>query len=112
MLRFEINFRTFERVRFASVLLLEVSNAQGPVSTYCRMCSLRFDIEENTIIEAFLRFRIASVNCVNYFGNIAKSWCTSMNLNKYYGYVYVSADNGKSKYELSKISEPNEITSL
>ncbi len=35
-----------------------------------------------------------------------------MNLNKYYGYVYVSADNVKSKYELSKVSEPNEITSL
>jgi hypothetical protein len=35
-------------------------------------------------------------NCVKYFGNIAKSWCTSMNLNKYYGYVYVSADNVKS----------------
>ncbi len=25
------------------------------------MCSLRFDIEENTIIEAFVRFRFASV---------------------------------------------------
>ena len=35
-----------------------------------------------------------------------------MNLNKYYGYVYVSADNVKSKYELSNVSEPNEITSL
>ena len=35
-----------------------------------------------------------------------------MNLNKYYGYVYVSADNVNSKYELSKVSEPNEITSL
>ena len=35
-----------------------------------------------------------------------------MNLNKYYGYVYVSADNVKSKYELSMVSEPNEITSL
>jgi hypothetical protein len=28
---------------------------------YYRRCSLRFDIEENTIIEAFLRFRFASV---------------------------------------------------
>jgi hypothetical protein len=27
----------------------------------CRTCSLRFDIEENTIIEAFVRFRFASV---------------------------------------------------
>jgi hypothetical protein len=35
-----------------------------------------------------------------------------MNLNKYYGYVYVSADNVNSKYELSKVSEPNKITSL
>ena len=35
-----------------------------------------------------------------------------MNLNKYYGYVYVSADNVKSKYELSKVPEPKEITSL
>ncbi len=35
-----------------------------------------------------------------------------MNLNKYYGYVYVNADNVKSKYELSKVPEPNEITSL
>ena len=35
-----------------------------------------------------------------------------MILNKYYGYVYVSADNSKSKYELSNVSEPNEITSL
>ena len=35
-----------------------------------------------------------------------------MNLNKYYGYVYVSADNVKSKYKLSKVSGPNEITSL
>ncbi len=35
-----------------------------------------------------------------------------MNLNKYYGYVYVSADIVKSKYELSKVSEPNEITSI
>jgi hypothetical protein len=34
----------------------------------------------------------------------------SINLNKYYGYVYVTADNVKSKYELSKVSEPNEIT--
>ncbi len=25
------------------------------------MCSLRFDVEENTIIEAFIRFRFASV---------------------------------------------------
>jgi hypothetical protein len=32
-----------------------------------------------------------------------------MNLNKYYGYVFVSADNGKSKYELLKVSEPNEM---
>ncbi len=30
-----------------------------------------------------------------------------MNLNKYYGYVYVSAVNAKSKYELLKVSEPN-----
>ncbi len=51
-------------------------------------------------------------NCVNCFGNIVKSWCTSMILNKCYGYVFVSADNVKSKYELSKVSEPNEITSL
>jgi hypothetical protein len=51
-------------------------------------------------------------SCVNYFGNIVKSWCTSMNPNKYYGYVYVSADNVNSKYELSKVSEPNEFTSL
>ncbi len=79
---------------------------------FYRRCSLRFDIEENSIIEAFVRFRFASVNCVDYFGNIVKSWCTSMNLNKYYGYVYVSADNVKSKYELSKVSEPNEVTSL
>ena len=35
-----------------------------------------------------------------------------MNLNNYYGYVYVSADNVKSKYEFLKVSEPNEITSL
>ncbi len=28
---------------------------------YYRRCSLRFDIEENNIIEAFLRFRFASV---------------------------------------------------
>ncbi len=35
-----------------------------------------------------------------------------MNLNKYYGYVYVSADNMKSTYELLKVSEPIEITSL
>ena len=35
-----------------------------------------------------------------------------MSLNKYYGFVYVIADNVKSKYELSKVSEPNEITSL
>ncbi len=35
-----------------------------------------------------------------------------MNLNKYYGHVYVSADNVKSKYEFLKVSEPNEITSL
>ncbi len=28
---------------------------------YYRRCSLRFDIEENTIIEAFVRFRFASV---------------------------------------------------
>ena len=76
------------------------------------MCSIRFDMEENTIIEASVRFRYASVNCVNYFGNIVKSFCTNMNLNKYYGYVYVSADNVKSKYELSKVSEPNEITYL
>jgi hypothetical protein len=41
-------------------------------------------------------------NCVNYYGNIVKSCCTSMNLNKYYGYVYVSADNVKSKYEIIK----------
>jgi hypothetical protein len=35
------------------------------------MCSLRFDIEENTFIEAFVRFRFASVaitsfNSINY----------------------------------------------
>jgi len=35
-----------------------------------------------------------------------------MNLKIYYGYIYVTADNVKSKYELSKVSEPNEITSL
>jgi hypothetical protein len=35
-----------------------------------------------------------------------------MKLNKYYGFVYVSADIVKSKYELSKVSEPNEISSL
>ncbi len=35
-----------------------------------------------------------------------------MNLKKYYGYIYVTADNVKSKYELSNLSEPNEITSL
>ncbi len=32
-----------------------------------------------------------------------------MNLNKYYGYVYVSADNVNSKYELSKVSEPKNL---
>ncbi len=46
------------------------------------------------------------------FGNVVKSCCTSMILKKYYGYIYVTADNVKSKYELSKVSEPNEITSL
>jgi hypothetical protein len=51
-------------------------------------------------------------SCVNYFGKIVKFWCTTMNLNKYYGHVYVSADNVKSKYEFLKVSEPNEITSL
>jgi hypothetical protein len=35
-----------------------------------------------------------------------------MNLNKYYGHVYVSADNVKSKYDFLKVSEPNEITSV
>jgi hypothetical protein len=35
---------------------------------YCRSCSLRFDIEENTIIEAFVRFRFASVAITTYVG--------------------------------------------
>jgi hypothetical protein len=89
-LRFENNLLIIEGVRFASI------------SKKTPLPKLSF---------AFVRFRFASVNCVNYFGSIVKPWCTSMNLNKYY-YVYVSADNVKSKYELSKVSEPNEITSL
>ena len=32
-----------------------------------------------------------------------------MNLNKFYGHVYVSADNVKSKYDLSKVPEPKKL---
>jgi hypothetical protein len=53
-LRFENNLRTDGRVRFA----------------YYRRCSLRFDIEENTIIEAFVRFRFASVAITNPLFNL------------------------------------------
>jgi hypothetical protein len=35
------------------------------------MCSLRFDIEENTIIEAFVRFRFASVAITSYHSHTA-----------------------------------------
>ena len=36
-----------------------------------------------------------------------KSSCTSRNLYKYSGHVYLSAQNGKSKYKLSNVSKPN-----
>jgi hypothetical protein len=43
------------------VLLSSVFASLQKKFSYYRRCSLRFDIEENTIIEAFVRFRFASV---------------------------------------------------
>jgi hypothetical protein len=77
-LRFENNFLTvghvrfrlensclaIERVRFASKIICVLSNVFASFwkyFAYYRRCSLRFDIEENTTIEAFVRLRFASV---------------------------------------------------
>jgi hypothetical protein len=82
-LRFENNFLTIghvrfllenscvaiERVRFDSKIICVLSNVFASFRkyfAYCRRCSLRFDIEENTIIEAFVRFRFASVAITKY----------------------------------------------
>ncbi len=63
-LRFENNLLNVGRVRFALKTVFLLSNVFASLRKYFlfyRMCSLRFDIEENTIIEAFVRFRFASV---------------------------------------------------
>jgi hypothetical protein len=64
LLCFEINFRTIERVRFASSFKFFNINMYALLwnefSNY-RTCSLRFDIEENIIFEAFASLRFASL---------------------------------------------------
>ena len=58
------SFLSIERVRFASQITFVISNVFASLRKQFanqRRCSLRFDIEENTIIEAFVRFRFASV---------------------------------------------------
>ncbi len=61
---FENNLLTDGRVRFASKIIFVLSNVFASFRkyfAYYRRCSLRFDIEENTIIEVFVRFRFARV---------------------------------------------------
>ncbi len=87
-LRFENNFLTvghvrfrlensclgIESVRFASKIICVLSNVFASFRkeyAYYRRCSLRFDIEENTTIEAFVRFRFASVAITS---QILKVW--------------------------------------
>jgi hypothetical protein len=55
--RLENSYLAIERVRFASKIIFVLSNR----------CSLRFDIEENTNIEAFVRFRFDSVAITNQY---------------------------------------------
>jgi hypothetical protein len=62
--RFENSCLAIEFVRFASKIIFVLSNVFASfrkLFAYYRRCSLRFDIEENTIIEAFVRFSFASV---------------------------------------------------
>ena len=62
--RFKNSFLAIERVRFASKINFVLTNVFASFRkwlAYCQRCSLRFDIEENTIIEAFVCFRFASV---------------------------------------------------
>jgi hypothetical protein len=71
--RFENSFFAIERVCFASKITFVLSNVFASFRkniAYYRWCSLRFDIEENTIIEAFVRFRFASVAITNLNFNI------------------------------------------
>jgi hypothetical protein len=55
-LRFEINFQTIDRVRFASIFkffsINMFASLRNKFSNY-RTCSLRFDIKKNIIFEAF-----------------------------------------------------------
>jgi hypothetical protein len=57
---FENDFLTVERVHFALKIIFFLSTVFASLRKqffYYRTCSLRFHIEENTIIEAYLRFR-------------------------------------------------------
>jgi hypothetical protein len=64
--RFENICLAIERVRFASKIIFFLYimcslRFENNFLTIEGRCSLRFDIEENTIIEPFIRFRFASV---------------------------------------------------
>ncbi len=69
-LRFENNFLTIEGVRFASIStfsLWQVEQAEvSGTFSYYRICSLHFDIEENTIIEVYVCFSF-SYRCHYYY---------------------------------------------
>jgi hypothetical protein len=55
------------------------------------MCSLRFDIEENTIIEAFVRFRFASVAITSPYTAITKLLIFSLGI----VYLYFLGGEGR-----------------
>ncbi len=63
--RFEHSCLAIEHVRFASKMIFVLYNVfasfRKKLFAFYQMCSLRFDIEEKTIIEAFVRFRFISV---------------------------------------------------
>jgi hypothetical protein len=74
---FENSCLAIEHVRFALKIIFVLSNVFASFRKKCayyRRCSLRFDIEGNTIIEAFARFRFASVAITNIFNRAAISW--------------------------------------
>jgi hypothetical protein len=73
LLRFEDSFITIECVQFASEIIVFLSNVSANLQkcfVYCRNCSLCFNVEERTIIEAFICFcfDIIAVTTHNWMG--------------------------------------------
>ncbi len=74
---FENSCLAIERVRFATKLISVLSNVFALFRkefAYYRRYSLHFDIEENTIIEAFVHFCFASVAITSVVPTVISWW--------------------------------------